>query len=833
MTDEIPKDEEENNEDDIAQAQDLVNLLGVGEVKKLRYKLDEEYPTTLPVIVLARHCYMPGMTVPLLVEPGAYYDLLKEVAKREDKYLCLVLAKNEDQDIYKANFSDLYDVGVVANILRLVPISHEGGAQVLLNIEKRVKIVKSVSKKNAKYLVAEIKYHKELVPEGKREIITAYTGSLINIIKEILTLNPLFKEELAIVLQHSEFAQPWKICDFAVALTTASREERQSILAAFDLSKRMKLALVLLKKELDISKLQAVINQKIEVTISKHQREYFLREQLKAIQKELGMSKDDKNIDIEKFKERASKLKFTDEAKKVFDDEIDKLGVLEVQSAEYGVVRGYIDWITSLPWGISDKENGNLTLASKILEEDHYGLKDVKERILEYVSVGVLKGGTRGYILCLVGPPGVGKTSIGKSIARAIGRKFFRFSLGGMRDESEIKGHRRTYVGAMPGKMIQALKSTGVQNPIIMLDEIDKVGTSYHGDPASALLEVLDQEQNKDFLDHYLDVRFDLSNILFITTANTVDTIPAALKDRMEIIRLSGYLEEEKMKIATKYLVPKNRGEVGLKANDIYFKADALHKIIREYCREAGVRQLEKTINKIMRKVAMEKVKSVEEKVEFVEKTEITIDNVEKYLGKPLFAGERFYGKEKIYGVATGLAWTSLGGSLLYIEAVKHKGKDRLLLTGNAGDIMKESANIALTYLMSEQDRYLQAGVDYFTGEEFHVHVPEGATPKDGPSAGVTLTTAIISLLIGKSVPSDLAMTGEITLKGKVLPIGGLKEKMLAAKRENINELIVPKENKRDYDELPNYLKKGLKMHFVDDYKQIYKIVFDDSSREI
>lgn len=816
-----------NEEDTFEDPQDLSDLLGVGQVKKLQEASAGDCPDVLPIIPLTSKPYVPGMAVPLMIEPGIYFDMLKELSKMEQKFIGLVLTKDKDQDIYKTGLKDLYDVGVLARILRIVNVE-SAGAQVILNIEKRFKIVKTQPKKKEKYLVAKVKYHKEEIPSNQKDIITAYASNLIKTIRELLTLNPIFKEELQIVLSHSEFAQSWKLCDFAVALTTASREEMQDILGTFNLVDRMEKALVLLKKEHDISKLQAMINQKIETTISKNQREYFLREQLKAIQKELGMAKDDKTIDHEKFRERAEKLKFSPEAKKVFDEEMDKLNFLDVQSAEYSVVRSYLDWLTVLPWGIRDKENDNLASAAKVLDQDHYGLKDVKERILEYISVGLLKKtGTKGYILCLVGPPGVGKTSVGKSIANALNRKFYRFSLGGMRDESEIKGHRRTYVGAMPGKLLQALKQTGVDNPVIMLDEIDKIGSSYHGDPASALLEVLDPEQNSDFLDHYLDIRFDLSNILFIVTANTMDTIPAALRDRMEVIRLSGYVEAEKMQIAKKYLIPKNRKDAGLKATEITFKTDALHEISKAYCREAGVRNFEQAIKKIMRKVATEVVKSQESKGKKAEvkKVEITERNVSHYLGKPIFTSERFYSKDQLDGVATGLAYTEMGGALLYIEAVKNKGKDKLKLTGNAGEIMKESSAIAMTYLLSERDRYLPKTLD-LTDQEIHIHVPEGATPKDGPSAGITITTAMISLLTGQPVPSNLAMTGEITLKGKVLPIGGLKEKILAAKRENISTIIAPKANKRDFDELPAYIKKGVDIHFFDSYGDVYKFVF-------
>lgn len=809
------------------ETQDLSDLLSGGHMKKLAEMEDDEYPSKLAILPLATRVYMPGMTVPFMIEQGCYYEMLTEIAKMEDKFLGLVLTKDKDQDIYNVGFKDLYKVGVIARVIRIINVQ-EAGAQVILNIEKRFKIKKALTKKKEKYLVAEVAYHKETIPQDKKVIVKAYASNLIKTIRDLIVLNPIFKEELQVVLSHSEFAQAWKLCDFAVALTTASREELQDILETFDLIHRMEKALVLLKKEHDISKLQLSINQKIETTISKTQREFFLREQLKAIQKELGMAKDDKTLDIEKFKEKASELTFSEEAQKVFEEEIDKLKVLDVQTAEYGVCRGYLDLLTSLPWGIKDKESDNLTQAAKILDKDHYGLKDVKERILEFLSVGFLKKtGVRGYIICLMGPPGVGKTSIGKSIARALNRKFYRFSLGGMRDEAEIKGHRRTYVGAMPGKILQALKHTGRQNPVIMLDEIDKIGSSYHGDPASALLEVLDPEQNKEFLDHYLDVRFDLSEILFIVTGNTIDTIPDALRDRMEIIRISGYIEDEKMQIAKKYLIPKNLKEVGLTAKDISFTADALHKIIHDYCREAGVRYFEKVLNKIMRKVAMKKVTDLEKKKKAGEHIVITKENVEKYLGQPHFISERIYANDPLLGIATGLAWTPLGGSILYIEAVKNraKGDEKLKLTGNAGEIMKESTNIAMTYLLSEREKYLPSDVD-LSNQEIHLHIPEGATPKDGPSAGITITTAMISLLANKPVPDNIAMTGEITLKGKVLAIGGLKEKVLAAKREGITNLIVPKTNKRDWTELPPYVRKGLHINFVEDYKDVYHIVF-------
>lgn len=813
---------------DTAGFDELADLLNTGRnLPSSRESNIEDYPDRLLILPLTRRCFMPSMSAPVIIEKGPYYDMLKEVAKMDHKFIGLVLTKDENQDIYEIDFDDMHKVGVVARILRIINIV-EAGAQVILNMERRFKITNPVATKKKKPLVAKVSYHQEKVPRNKRDVIKAYSSTIVKIIRELITHNPVYKEELQLFIANSDFAAPWKLADFAVALTTASREDLQDILSTFDLVKRMEKATVLLKKELEISRLQLSINQNIETTITNTQREFFLKEQLKAIKKELGLNKDDKTVDCEKFEERLKEIKLSTEAQKVFDEEIEKLNVLDPQSAEYGVVRSYLDWLTCLPWSVFDEENNSLASATKILEKDHYGLKEIKERILEYISVAVLKNSTtKGYIICLVGPPGVGKTSVGKSIARALGRKFYRFSVGGLKDEAEIKGHRRTYVGAMPGKVIQALKYTQSSNPVIMLDEIDKIGTGFQGDPASALLEVLDPEQNGDFLDHYLDVRYDLSNILFIVTANTLDTIPSALRDRLEVLRLSGYIEEEKVQISKKYLIPRHRKECGLKATDIEFKPDALKALISGYCRESGVRQLEKMIKKVLRKVATEKVKALESKKKAAakKKVEVTTANLEKYLGKPIFTSERYYHKGVTNGVATGLAYTEYGGSILYIETVINKGKDKLILTGNTGSIMTESSKIAYTYMLSKRVDYLPEGFD-FEGQEIHVHVPEGATPKDGPSAGITMVTSMISLLTDRPVPTDLGMTGEITLTGKVLPIGGVKEKVLAAKREGLKTVIMPKRNKRDYEELATYIKKGLAVHFVEDYCEVHDIVF-------
>ena len=785
-------------------------------------------PEELCIVPLSRRPFFPGMAAPLVIEPGIYYEMLKQVASSEHKTMGLFLTKEEEANIYDLDIDGFHKIGVSAKILRIIPME-QGGAQVILNMEKRITIKKPIKK--AKFLTATVEYHED--PSAKRlsKAVKAYSISIVSTIKELLKLNPLFKEELQVFLGHSDFTDPGKLADFAVALTTATREELQEVLEAFDLQDRIAKALVLLKKELDLSKLQSSINQKIEANISKTQREFFLREQLKTIKKELGLEKDDKSHDFEKYEERLSERVVPDEVMQVIQEEMEKLNVLDVQSSEYAVCRNYLDWLTVVPWGImsggigTDKEH-NLKHAEKVLKEDHYGLEDVKERILEFIAVGKLSGGVKGSIICLIGPPGVGKTSIGHSIARALDREFYRFSVGGMKDEAEIKGHRRTYIGAMPGKLVQALKMTEVMNPVIMLDEVDKIGSSYHGDPASALLEVLDPEQNKDFLDHYLDVRVDLSDVLFILTANVIDSIPEALRDRMEILRLSGYIEEEKAQIAKKYLIPRNRAKMGLKVSDVTFTPKALKQIINGYAREAGVRNLEKMLKTILRKVAM-KIVRAQEKKKKPEKVGYKIDetSLKGYLGKPIFTTDRFYEITPV-GIAMGLAWTAMGGATLYIETIQVPStKTKMSLTGQAGEVMKESAQIAWTYAHSALERFAP-GCAFFDLHEVHLHIPEGATPKDGPSAGITMATALFSLLMGKPVKNDLGMTGELTLTGKVLPIGGVKEKVIAAKRSKLKTLIFPKDNQRDVEELPPHVKKGVEFHFVDYYEEVFNVAF-------
>ena len=798
-------------------------------VSESQWKTPQTTPKQVFVLPLVRRPFFPGMAAPLVIESGAYFEALKLIAKTDHKCMGLFLTQDEECDIYKIKKSDIYPVGVLARILRIIPMDG-GGAQVILNMEKRITI--NSTKKSGGILRANIGVHKEPSYKKTSKELKAYAISIISTIKELLKLNPLFKEELQIFLGHSDFTEPGKLADFAVALTTASRTELQEVLSTFDLQGRIDKTLILLKKELDVSRLQNSITQKIEGAITKTQREFFLREQLKTIKKELGLEKDEKSQDLAKFEKRLDERTVPEETMKVIQEELDKLSVLETQSAEYGVCRNYMDWLTVIPWGIHSDETQTLKTAEKVLHEDHYGLEDTKERILEFISVGKLTGGVKGSIICLVGPPGVGKTSIGKSVARALNRKFFRFSVGGMRDEAEIKGHRRTYIGAMPGKIVQALKYTEVMNPVIMIDEIDKMGSGIQGDPASALLEVLDPEQNKDFLDHYLDVRCDLSNILFIVTANVLDTIPEPLKDRMEILRLSGYVQKEKVEIAKKFLIPRNRKEMGLKASEVVITSSALNHIIHGYAREAGVRGLENDIKKILRKIAMKHVRLREgKKAKEIKKEQITKQTLAKFLGKPKFTTDRFYKRTPV-GVCMGLAWTSMGGATLYVEAVKAPAEKTVMkLTGQAGDVMKESSQIAWTYLHSIVEKFVSK-TPFFAKSEVHLHIPEGATPKDGPSAGITMVTALLSLLKDEPILEDLGMTGEITLTGRVLQIGGLKEKLIAAKRSGVKVLIFPHENRRDFEELPDYLKKGLEVHFVETYDEVYKIAFPKKKRK-
>ncbi len=805
---------------DIASELEAAVLDTIGQTTK--HERHREFPHVLYIFPVVRRPFFPGMAAPVVIEPGPFYEALKTISKSEKKFIGVVLTKEESADIYKVGLQDLHPVGVVARILRIIPME-QGGAQVILSMEGRMTI-QGPSGRPGKGLVAKVSYHKDDVVLSKE--LKAYAISIISTIKDLLKLNPLFKEELQIFLSHSDFTEPGKLADFAVALTTASRQELQDVLQTFALPDRIDKALVLLKKELDLSRLQNTINQKIESTITKTQKEYYLREQLKTIKRELGIEKEDKTLDKEKFEARLKDKTVPEEIQPVLKEELDKLSSLEQQSPEYALCRNYLDWLTVLPWGLKSQESHDLAQAEAILEKEHYGLEDIKKTVLEFIGVSKLSGNLKGTILCFVGPPGVGKTSIGKSIAHALNRKFFRFSVGGMRDEAEIKGHRRTYIGAMPGKIIQALKSCQTMNPVIMLDEVDKIGSSYQGDPASALLEVLDPEQNSEFLDHYLDVRCNLSDILFIVTANVVDTIPEPLLDRMDILRLSGYVMEEKLQIAKQYLVPKQRKAAGLKVSDISFTDKAIRELINSYARDAGVRTLENCLKKILRKVAVEFVRAESKKNHPPRKKKIIAPNMlQKYLGKPVFLTDRYFEQPPV-GVSVGLAWTSHGGATLYVESIKVAGeKTEMKLTGQAGQVMKESSEIAWSFLHGSMPRYAPH-YTFFERCQVHMHIPEGATPKDGPSAGITMVTSLLSLLLDTPITPDLGMTGELTLTGRVLPVGGVKEKLVAAKRSLLKTIILPKGNLRDIDELPEPVKEGLQLHFVEHYDEVFKIAF-------
>lgn len=649
--------------------------------------------------------------------------------------------------------------------------------------------------------------------------VKAYAMALVSSMQELLPLNPLYTEEMRQYLLRFNQSDPDMLADCAASISSAGTEELQEILDTVDLLPRLKKSMQLISHELKAAKLQSKIKGSVSEKLTRRQREFFLKEQLKEIQKELGLKLDDKSADAQEFEKRMRRLHPPVNIKERFQSELKKLQVLESGSPEYAVTRNYLDVVTSIPWGRMAKEKVSLPKAREILDKDHEGLKDVKDRIIEFMALGVLKGETKGSIMLFVGPPGVGKTSIGKSIARALNRPFFRLSLGGVDDESVIKGHRKTYIGAMPGKLVQAMRECKVMNPVIMLDEIDKLSRSYQGDPSAALLETLDPEQNANFLDHYLDERLDLSNCLFICTANSIDTIPAPLLDRMDPIRLSGYISREKLQIAKKHLWPRGLKEAGLKRSQIKISDSVLMKIIEEYARESGVRSLERALKKIIRKAA---VKIVEGESSFV----VTEDKVEELLGTAPFKKEKFISG---VGVMTGLAWTSVGGATLPIEAsLVHRESKGFALTGSLGDVMKESANIAYSYVQANLARFAgrKAG-EFFKKAAIHLHVPEGATPKDGPSAGVTMATALLSLATGLPPREGFAMTGELSLTGQVLAIGGIREKVIAARRMGIFNIIVPRANEGDVRELPPEVSEGVSFYYADKFDDAAYILFE------
>lgn len=658
------------------------------------------------------------------------------------------------------------------------------------------------------------------------EEIKALTQELIKTIRDIISMNPLYRESLQQMLHQGQRVvdNPVYLSDLGAALTGADAQELQQVLEEMDILKRLRLSLALLKKEYELSKLQQKIGREVEEKVKQQHRKYILHEQLKVIKKELGLEKDDKDAIEEKYREKIRQKTVPKPVMDVLDEELNKLSFLESHSSEFNVTRNYLDWLTSMPWGVTSPENLNLQQAVEILDEDHYGMEDIKKRILEFIAVSQLKGSTQGKILCFHGPPGVGKTSIAKSIARALNREYFRFSVGGMTDVAEIKGHRRTYVGAMPGKVIQCLKKTQTENPLVLIDEVDKIGKGHQGDPASALLEMLDPEQNANFLDHYLDVAVDLSKVLFICTANVVDTIPEPLRDRMEMIEMSGYVAEEKLAIAKQYLIPQAMSDSGLNDSHITMQDNSLTSLIKYYCRESGVRNLQKHIEKIHRKVAFKVVKKE------IDKVDVTASNLHDFVGKPVFTQDRMY-EITPPGVVMGLAWTAMGGSTLFIETAIRKPTNTNKMegtcesTGHLGEVMKESIHIAMTVAKNFL-KNVDPSNTFLYDSHIHLHVPEGATPKDGPSAGVTIATALISLAKNQAIRQDVAMTGELSLIGKVLPVGGIKEKTIAAKRVGVTCVILPEENKKDFNDLPKYITDGLEVHFASTFEDIYRICF-------
>jgi ATP-dependent Lon protease len=770
---------------------------------------DQLLPPRLFVIPLRGKPIFPGILTPLALPSKAEADTVEQ-AMAVDSFIGLVMQKSEDTDT--ATAEDLHAVGTAARIVRKINLP-DGGVNVFITTMKRFQ-VKRVLKPSDPITVAVQYLEDEIVdtPELK-----ALMRALISEMKQISEGNPLFSEEMRLSMVNID--HPGKIADFITSILNIDRDEQQRILETPDVRRRMEEVLVFIKKEQELLRIQKRISEQINEKITKSQREFFLKEQLKAVKAELGMAVDAKSSEHQRFREAVDKLGFQGEVKEQVEQELEKFSLMDANSSEFIVTRNYLETIVNLPWVAESAENVDIEGAKHVLDEDHYGLDDVKERILEYLAVRKLKHDTKGSILCLAGPPGVGKTSVGRSIARALGRTFFRFSVGGMRDEAEIKGHRRTYVGAMPGKIIQGLKIVKVHNPVFMIDEIDKLGVSFQGDPSSALLEVLDPEQNVAFRDHYLDLPFDISRILFIATANTLDTIPAPLLDRMEVIRLSGYIDSEKMAIARRYLVPRSLERAGLPKAGVRFDASALGAIADGYAREAGLRNFEKALDRIHRKVARRSLLG-EVKLPLALKK----PDLEEYLGKPVFLDDELARTAKP-GMAVGLAWTQLGGAVLAIEAVANPGKEGLRLTGKLGEVMQESANIAYTWVRHAAGGF-GVSADFWEKNSIHLHVPAGATPKDGPSAGITLASALLSLARGKALRKGIAMTGELSLVGRVLPIGGLKEKVIAARRNRLKTIIVPEGNRRDMEEIPEHVREGLTFHLVSTMDEVLERVF-------
>ncbi len=777
-------------------------------------------PEELPLLPVRDLVIFPYMVFPIFVGRPFSIKAIEEAIENHDRYIFLALQK--DKDIEEPGADDIYPIGTVATILRMMRLDDDR-IKILVQGTARARI-KEFRKEDGMYKVKIEVLEKPEVPEENIEV-EALKHSIKDLIDKAIGLGKQIIPDLLDIIKSVD--EPGKLADLVASILDLKSEEAQQILEIVDPLERLRKVHDLLLKEVGLLEIQHKIRTAARESMEKDQREYFLRQQIKAIQEELG-EKDERQEEIEQYQKKIEESGMPEEVRKEAEKQLKRLEKMHPDSAEAGVIRTYLDWLVELPWNKRTKDRLDLKRAKKILDEDHYDLDKVKERILEYLAVQKLKKdkAVKGPILCFVGPPGVGKTSLGKSIARALGRKFVRQSLGGVRDEAEIRGHRRTYVGAMPGRIIQGIKQAGTKNPVFMLDEVDKLASDFRGDPASALLEVLDPQQNKEFVDHYLGVPFDLSEVMFICTANRIDTIPRPLLDRMEIIRIPGYSEEEKLYIAKNYLIPRQMKETGLKPRYVEFTDAGLKFLIRHYTREAGVRSLERQINAVLRKIAKEIALTGKKK-----KYRVTKSLVKKFLGAPLYMPEKELQDE--VGVVTGLAWTEVGGEILKIEATKMPGKGQLILTGSLGDVMKESAMTALSYVKSKAEEY-KIDPELFQKYDVHVHVPAGAIPKDGPSAGISIATAICSLFTELPVRADVAMTGEITLRGKVLPVGGLKEKILAAKRAGIKDVILPKDNKDEVmEDLPPFARKDIDLIFVDHVDEVFKIAIRDFEKRI
>lgn len=787
-----------------------------------RKLVTESFPDEVFIIPTYGRPVMPSQIAPVQLT-HEWEEILMKVAESEAKVFAIFSLGDKPSNGHVIGPDDYPLTGTLVRLLHAKTTPDE--VHFICEGLCRVRIEKWIDyKKNS---LARVVYPQTVYPERDSEDdiqVKAYAMSLVSSIQELLPLNPLYTEEMRQYLLRFNQNDPSMLADCAASITTSSVTELQHVLDTLNVLEKLRFASTLIKKELKAAKLQDKIKGSVSDKLSKRQRDYFLREQLSEIQKELGTKLDDKSADALEFQKRMKKLSPPKHIKERFDSEIKKLQVLESGSPEYAVTRNYLDVLSTIPWGREAKEDINLEKAREILDKDHEGLKDVKDRIVEFLAVGKLKGGTKGSIILFVGPPGVGKTSIGKSIAKALNRPFFRLSLGGVDDESVIKGHRKTYIGSMPGKMVQALRETKVMNPVIMLDEIDKLSHSYQGDPAAALLETLDPEQNSNFLDHYLDEKLDLSGCLFICTANTSEGMPPALLDRMDPIRLSGYIAEEKLKIAKNHLVPRGLKEAHIKKTQLKLSDEVLKKIIDEYARESGVRSLERAIDKVIRKAAVKLVEG--QKSVTVNET-----NVEELLGTAPFRREKTISG---LGVITGLAWTSVGGATLPVESsLIHREAKGFQLTGSLGDVMKESAQIAYSFVQANIARYNKDRKDFFKKACIHLHVPEGATPKDGPSAGVTMASSLLSLALGVAPQKGYAMTGELSLTGQVLSIGGLREKTIAARRVGIFNIICPKTNEGDVKELPPEVSKGVTFYYADTYDDVARIIFPSVAKNL